>query len=253
MKNTLRLTLLCAGLLFALVSLTSPDEPSSVKIGEQVWTNANLSVTHFRNGDEIPESKSKEDWLKAGYREEPTWCYYKFDEQYSHLGKLYNYYAVSSDKNLAPSGWKVPSFFDFKELIQYLDPLMTDSLFFSWKPSYTGGSLISKHSDLWKGSQCPQIDAHFNALPVGRYYPILDYPEFDWDELGDVAGFWCRTNWTRLAEKCSEEDRLHILREIDSGDLVEKAIVGRIHKGCRIDFDEDPKLTGWSVRLLQEQ
>lgn len=252
MKNTLRLSLLCTALLFALVSLKSPDGPSSVKIGEHVWTNSNLDVTHFRNGDEIPQSKSKKDWLKAGYREEPTWCYYKFDEQYSHLGKLYNYYAVSSEKNLAPSGWKVPSFFDFKELIQYLDPLMTDSLFFSSNSSLAGGSLMSKRSDLWEDSQCPQIDARFNALPVGRYLPSLHHPEYDWDELGDKAGFWCRTNWTRLAERLSEEDRLHILREIDSGDLVDKAIVVRINNDCRIGGDDDPKLTGWSVRLLQE-
>ena len=37
-----------------------------VKIGSQVWTSKNLDVSTFRNGEAIPEVKSKEEWVKAG-------------------------------------------------------------------------------------------------------------------------------------------------------------------------------------------
>ena len=37
----------------------------SVKIGNQEWMSENLNVDHFRNGDVIPEVKSKDDWKEA--------------------------------------------------------------------------------------------------------------------------------------------------------------------------------------------
>ena len=37
----------------------------SVKIGNQEWMSENLNVDHFRNGDIIPEVKSKDDWKEA--------------------------------------------------------------------------------------------------------------------------------------------------------------------------------------------
>jgi hypothetical protein len=37
----------------------------SVKIGNQEWMSDNLNVDHFRNGDIIPEVKSKDDWKEA--------------------------------------------------------------------------------------------------------------------------------------------------------------------------------------------
>jgi serine/threonine protein kinase len=49
----------------------------SIKIGSLTWTKENLNVSTFRNGDKIPEAKTKEDWIKAGEEEKPAWCYYE--------------------------------------------------------------------------------------------------------------------------------------------------------------------------------
>ena len=38
------------------------------EIGNQTWTNVNLSVERFRNGEIVKKSNNKEDWLKAGYK-----------------------------------------------------------------------------------------------------------------------------------------------------------------------------------------
>jgi len=37
----------------------------SVKIGSQKWSEYNLDIDHFRNGDKIPEAKTFEEWKKA--------------------------------------------------------------------------------------------------------------------------------------------------------------------------------------------
>ena len=135
--------------LIVISSSSSTLNQDNVKIGNQIWTNKNLTVTNFRNGDVIKESKNKEDWYKASYKGEPTWCYYKFDEKHSQLGKLYNYYAVSSSKNIAPKGWKVPTYFDYFGLIKYLDPL-TSHTYFHENGSLAGGSLKIKETQYWK-------------------------------------------------------------------------------------------------------
>ena len=80
----------------------------------------NLNVDKFRNGDPIPEAKTAEAWKAAGENRQPAWCYYANDRTYgTKYGKLYNWYAVSDKRGLAPSGWHVPSVNDFKELINF--------------------------------------------------------------------------------------------------------------------------------------
>lgn len=83
---------------------------SNVTIGEQVWMTANLSVKTFRNGEAIPEAKSIKDWQIAGWNGEPAYCYYNFDvKNEKKYGILYNWYAVSDPRGLAPEGWHIPS------------------------------------------------------------------------------------------------------------------------------------------------
>jgi uncharacterized protein (TIGR02145 family) len=80
----------------------------TVKIGQQEWMAENLNTSLFRNGDPIPEAKTKEEWEKAGENKKPAWCYYKFDSSgLSYIGKLYNGYAVLDQRGLAPIGWHI--------------------------------------------------------------------------------------------------------------------------------------------------
>ena len=88
-----------------------------VKIGDQKWMSVNLNVSHFRNGDSIPEVRTPEDWEKAGKEQKPAWCYYDNNpENQSRLGKLYNWYAVNDPRGLAPEGWHVSSDADWNVL-----------------------------------------------------------------------------------------------------------------------------------------
>jgi len=224
---------------------------SSIKIGSQVWTQQNFDKTTFRTGEIIKEIRSKEDWLKAGYREEPAWCYYNFDSNNSHLGKYYNYYAVSDSQNIAPIGWRVPSLEDYYILVNYLDPLCTKE-YFAKKGSLAGGNLKLKDS-LWIGTECPQINANFNALPSGGYSPSINYPENDWDKKGERAMFWCITNWSSILEYIEFDQLEKFKRDFQSGKFNDKAIVIRLRNDdCEINLDDDPKHYGYSLRLIKE-
>ncbi len=85
---------------------------------ESEWMKENLNTDVYRNGDSIPEVKDAKKWtkLKTG-----AWCYYNNDaENGKKYGKLYNWYAITDSRGLAPKGWQIPSKNEFEELIKIL-------------------------------------------------------------------------------------------------------------------------------------
>jgi uncharacterized protein (TIGR02145 family) len=80
---------------------------ASVRIGTQVWMVKNLDVSHYRNGDTIPEVKDRVKWAKLTTG---AWCWYNNSSDSGAVyGKLYNWYAVHDPRGLAPEGWHIPS------------------------------------------------------------------------------------------------------------------------------------------------
>jgi len=89
-----------------------------VTIGSQVWTTKNLDVSAYRNGDVIPEVKEAAVWanLTTG-----AWCYYENKTANgTTYGKLYNWYAVSDKRGLAPKGYHIPTDEEWTTLTNYL-------------------------------------------------------------------------------------------------------------------------------------
>jgi uncharacterized protein (TIGR02145 family) len=79
----------------------------TIVIGTQQWTKQNLDVMTYRNGDVIPYVSDQSTWdgLTTG-----AWCYYNNDPANGPIyGKLYNWYAVTDSRGLAPSGWHIPT------------------------------------------------------------------------------------------------------------------------------------------------
>ena len=238
-------------LFFSITNVFSQFLPM-VKIGNQIWMQKNFENISFRNGDEIKEIKSKEDWINVGYREEPAWCYYNFDSKNAEFGKFYNYFALSDSRNIAPIGWKVPTFQDFYILVHSLDPLCSKAYFVN-NGSLAGGSLKIKDSDVWLESNCPQISSDFNAIAAGGYSPSIEYPEYDWDKLGEKAMFWCLTDWGSLADFIDDSHIDKYVKNMHSGKFKDKALVIRLkNSSCLVDVDDDPKHYGYSLRLLKE-
>ena len=92
----------------------------TIKIGTQVWMAENLRTTQYRNGDPIPIVTSGTSWSSASFKS-GAFCWYNNDEtkEYTY-GALYNWYAVTDKRNLAPEGWHIPSDEEWSTLVNFL-------------------------------------------------------------------------------------------------------------------------------------
>jgi uncharacterized protein (TIGR02145 family) len=121
----------------------------SVTIGSQVWTNQNLNVVTYRNGDIIPQVTDPTQWanLTTG-----AWCWYNNNDGFGY-GRLYNWYAVNDSRGLAPFGWHVPSKTEWETLSSYLGG------------PYSAGNAMKLSSDWYNFGG--NNSSGFKALPSG--------------------------------------------------------------------------------------
>jgi uncharacterized protein (TIGR02145 family) len=97
------------------------NEYKTIKYGLQEWMAENLNVSHFRNGDIIPEAKTKKEWISLGNKGKPAWCFFENDPENGKIyGKLYNWYAINDSRGLAPEGWNIPANQDWMTLVKNL-------------------------------------------------------------------------------------------------------------------------------------
>lgn len=90
----------------------------TVVIGTQVWLVQDLKVTHYQNGDPIPNVTDGTNWssLTSG-----AYCDYDNAPSNSTIyGKLYNWFTVRDSRNICPSGWHVPTDAEWETLINHL-------------------------------------------------------------------------------------------------------------------------------------
>lgn len=92
-------------------------EYKTVRIGPKEWMAENLDVASFCNEDAIIEAKTAEEWAMAGMNGKPAWCYYENDNNNgARYGKLYNWFAITDPRGLAPKGWHSASNADWTAL-----------------------------------------------------------------------------------------------------------------------------------------
>jgi uncharacterized protein (TIGR02145 family) len=124
----------------------------TVKVGNQTWMAENLNVTTYRNGDTIPQVQDPKTWssLTTG-----AWCYYGGKaETGAKYGKLYNWYAISDPRGLAPEGWHIPTDSEWATLTTFLGGKMESSAKIKSIKGWSQGGNGSNESG-------------FNALPGG--------------------------------------------------------------------------------------
>lgn len=109
----------------------------TVKIGNQVWATKNFDTDHFRNGDLISESITKQEWINSDLSEEPSWCYYDFDpENGKKFGKLYNFHTIHDPRGLSPENFSIPTLDDFSQLIDFVEKEKNEMGFKDWIKNY---------------------------------------------------------------------------------------------------------------------
>jgi len=165
---------------FNFVSCTDADNNnySVVQIGTQFWMAENLKTTKYRNGDNIPNVTGNTAWgnLTTG-----AYSWYNNDASAYKItyGGLYNWYAANDTRNLAPSGWHVPTDEEWTVLTTHLGGAAT-----------SGGKVKETGYAHWKNPNSRATnETGFTALPGG--YRFLDGT---FDENGTWSVWWCSTS-----------------------------------------------------------
>lgn len=91
---------------------------NNLEFGSQIWSDKNLIVKTYLNGDPIPFIEDREEWAKAT---NGAWTYYLNDkDNLEKFGIIYNGYAIKDQRGLIPEGYKVPSSSDWLIFIDFL-------------------------------------------------------------------------------------------------------------------------------------
>ena len=147
----------------------------TVTIGKQTWMVENLKVTKYRNGDAIPNVTNGTEWSNL-----TTGAYCEYDNVARNsavYGKIYNWYAVADSRNIAPTGWHVPSDDEWTTLTTFLGGEL-----------YAGNKLKEKGTAHWQSANYGATnETGFSALPGGSYSGGSFY------NLGSGGYWWSST------------------------------------------------------------
>ena len=167
---------------------------NTIQIGQQCWTQSNLRVGKYRNGNTITNITNSTTWSQANSSNIGAWCNYNNSITNGNIfGRLYNWYAVNDTRGLCPSGWHVPNDGEWTVLVNYLGG-----------DSWAGGALksttILPTVGGWTSPNTSASNASgFTALPGG--YRVTNGTFF---EVGSYGGWWSTSStgtnlaWVRL-------------------------------------------------------
>ena len=159
----------------------------TLKIGEQIWMVENLKVSQYTNGDIIPNVKDSTDWVNA---KTGAWCFYNNDlENNIKYGKLYNFYAATDKRNIAPLGWHIPTYDDWRILSDYLDESKFVESNINNIPKWLNNDSIKENIN------------SFNAILAGSRFGSGDS---EFSTIGDMTYWWSseQTSFGGAIVKC---------------------------------------------------
>ncbi len=162
----------------------------TVTIGTQVWMVENLKTTKYRDGSPIPNITDYSEWSNLA---NGAYCNYNNNVAIGDkYGKLYNWYAANDSRNIAPTGWHVPTDDEWTTLEKYVKanigtsgsvakPLAAKT---DWDTQTEKGPITmvgAIGNDLTKNN-----DSGFTALPAGFRCEFQDFSDIGYD-----CYWWC--------------------------------------------------------------
>lgn len=156
----------------------SGNKYKTIIIGNQVWMNENLRTTVFQDGSPIQDVSFLDIWKNNNNADIPMTGFMEGNQNnLATYGRVYNYFAVINSKNICPTGWRIPSMNDWKELETTIGSNTVGKEMKSilgWNPVAGNGNNLSG----------------FNGLPGG----IRDYMSDG--GLGFIGSWWSSTATT---------------------------------------------------------
>ena len=172
----------------------APTNPVSatVTICSQIWMTQNLSVGKYRNGDTIPQVKDSAAWaaLTTG-----AWCWYKNDSATygATYGRLYNWYAATDPRGLAPTGWHIPTEMEWDVLVKCVDA-GADTSIVGNQSNTAGGALKETGTSRWSSPNGGATNSSgFTALPGGLRSATNLFLN-----VGTFGYFWTSTSYDTI-------------------------------------------------------
>jgi uncharacterized protein (TIGR02145 family) len=136
----------------------------SVRIGTQVWLVQNLKTTHYRNGDPLVSGGKSFN----GMATDTSGAYLNYGNSDSIVkiyGRLYNFWAGTDPRGIAPLGFHVPSDAEWSVLEAFLG---NDTL--------TGGKLKESGTLHWKNPNLFATNSSgFTAIPAGSWASAIGF------------------------------------------------------------------------------
>jgi uncharacterized protein (TIGR02145 family) len=162
-------------------SLTDQDGNiyKTIIIGTQTWMAENLRTTKYTNGESITLMTDNVIWAQLS-----TGAYCNFentlkDTTIATYGRLYNWYAVNDNRQIAPEGWHIPTYNDWLILIDFLG---NDTL--------SGGKMKEAGLIHWLNpNKGADNSSGFTALPGSFRGPEVFY------SLGETSSFWSSSQY----------------------------------------------------------
>jgi uncharacterized protein (TIGR02145 family) len=159
------------------------NEYKTIIIGSQTWMAENIRTTHYQNGEAIFERTDETEWgnLSSG-----AYCNYRNTRNADTIatyGRLYNWFTIADNRNIAPTGWHVPSDVEWTALMDYLGG-----------DNVAGGKLKEEGTTHWNIFNAGATnETGFTALPggfcnfFGAFKDIGSYGIW-WSTTEDIEG-----------------------------------------------------------------
>ena len=155
-----------------------------INYGTQDWAIENAEVVTYRDGTPIPQVTDATEWfnLTTG-----AWCYYDNDPT---KGKLYNWFAVTDSRNIAPQGWHIADDEEWRILENYL----IDNGY-NFDGSTTGNKIAKAMASTTGWSQrtaagAPGNDQSSNNRCGFNAFPNGNREGSNFGNVGTIATFW---------------------------------------------------------------
>jgi uncharacterized protein (TIGR02145 family) len=174
---------------------------NTVKIGNQIWMQENLKVTHYSDGTQIPRVDDPNVWSTLGDNLK-GYSYYNNNQngESNIYGALYSWAAAmngqsasnsipSNVQGVCPTGWHLPSDAEWIELEVFLGMDPVSAAIDGLRGNTIGGKLKETGITHWANPNDGATNASgFNGLPGGRR---LNSGVFTY--IGSMGSWWSTT------------------------------------------------------------